>query len=187
MRARPGSAKWHWCRIPRRSRRAGIIFNNTLFDENAASHVAVGQSYTENIRDGSNRSQGRTGGTRCQQQPRPCRLDDRLGKPRCRWCTGRRHGRAADAQGRVGDLICVIRTASPAWAAVFPRLDCHPRIRSQAPAPASPLRPHGQAAPYRRGPERNRGAARTCRTASPEVSPRRRSAGAGTRRARVSA
>jgi aminopeptidase len=35
---------------------SGIIFNNTLFDENAASHVAVGQSYTENIRDGSKRS-----------------------------------------------------------------------------------------------------------------------------------
>jgi len=36
--------------------RSGIVFNNTLFDENAASHVAVGQSYTENIRDGGNRS-----------------------------------------------------------------------------------------------------------------------------------
>ena len=36
--------------------RSGIIFNNTLFDENAASHIAVGQSYTENIRDGSKRS-----------------------------------------------------------------------------------------------------------------------------------
>ena len=36
--------------------KSGIIFNNTLFDENAASHVAVGQSYTENIRDGSRRS-----------------------------------------------------------------------------------------------------------------------------------
>lgn len=35
---------------------SGIIFNNTLFDENAASHIAVGQSYTENIRDGSKRS-----------------------------------------------------------------------------------------------------------------------------------
>lgn len=35
---------------------SGIIFNNTLFDENAASHVAVGQSYTENIRGGSKRS-----------------------------------------------------------------------------------------------------------------------------------
>ena len=35
--------------------KSGIIFNNTLFDENAASHIAVGQSYTENIRDGSRR------------------------------------------------------------------------------------------------------------------------------------
>jgi aminopeptidase len=31
---------------------SGIVFNNTLFDENAASHVAVGQSYTETLRDG---------------------------------------------------------------------------------------------------------------------------------------
>ncbi len=36
--------------------KSGIIFNNTLYDENAASHIAVGQSYTENIRDGSKRS-----------------------------------------------------------------------------------------------------------------------------------
>ena len=36
--------------------KSGIIFNNTLFDENAASHVAVGQSYTENIRGGAKRS-----------------------------------------------------------------------------------------------------------------------------------
>ncbi|WP_373502118.1 aminopeptidase [Aestuariivirga sp.] len=36
--------------------KSGIIFNNTLFDENAASHIAVGQSYTENIRDASKRS-----------------------------------------------------------------------------------------------------------------------------------
>jgi aminopeptidase len=36
--------------------KSGIIFNNTLFDENAASHIAVGQSYSENIRNGSGRS-----------------------------------------------------------------------------------------------------------------------------------
>jgi aminopeptidase len=35
---------------------SGILFYNTLFDENAASHIAVGQSYTENIRDGAKRS-----------------------------------------------------------------------------------------------------------------------------------
>ncbi len=32
---------------------SGIVFNNTLFDENAASHIAVGQSYTETMAGGS--------------------------------------------------------------------------------------------------------------------------------------
>jgi aminopeptidase len=36
--------------------KSGIIFNNTLFDENAASHIAVGQSYSENIKNGGARS-----------------------------------------------------------------------------------------------------------------------------------
>ena len=31
---------------------SGIVFNNTLFDENAASHIAVGQSYTDTLKDG---------------------------------------------------------------------------------------------------------------------------------------
>jgi aminopeptidase len=29
--------------------KSGIVFNNTLFDENAASHIAVGQSYTDTM------------------------------------------------------------------------------------------------------------------------------------------
>lgn len=32
--------------------RSGILFYNTLFDENAASHIALGQAYTKCIRDG---------------------------------------------------------------------------------------------------------------------------------------
>ncbi len=31
---------------------SGILFYNTLFDENAASHIALGQAYTKCIRDG---------------------------------------------------------------------------------------------------------------------------------------
>jgi len=31
---------------------SGIIFSNTLFDENAASHIAMGQSYASTVRDG---------------------------------------------------------------------------------------------------------------------------------------
>ncbi|MBI2719688.1 MAG: aminopeptidase [Rhizobiales bacterium] len=30
---------------------SGIIFNETLFDENAASHIAVGQAYSQNLRN----------------------------------------------------------------------------------------------------------------------------------------
>ena len=31
---------------------SGIIFSNTLFDENAASHIAMGQAYASCVRDG---------------------------------------------------------------------------------------------------------------------------------------
>ena len=30
---------------------SGIVFNNTLYDENAASHIAVGQSYAMTMKD----------------------------------------------------------------------------------------------------------------------------------------
>ena len=33
--------------------KSGIVFNNTLFDENAASHVAVGQSYSDTMAHGA--------------------------------------------------------------------------------------------------------------------------------------
>ncbi len=36
--------------------RSGIVFNNTLFDENAASHIAVGQSYSDTMANGGNLS-----------------------------------------------------------------------------------------------------------------------------------
>ena len=31
---------------------SGLIFFNTLFDENAASHIALGQAYSSCVRDG---------------------------------------------------------------------------------------------------------------------------------------
>jgi len=45
-------AKWRW--VPHSSpiRSSGMIFLNTLFDENAASHIALGQSYCSCLRDG---------------------------------------------------------------------------------------------------------------------------------------
>jgi leucyl aminopeptidase (aminopeptidase T) len=47
MKARAASARWRWCRIPRRSRKSGLLFFNTLFDENAACHIALGQCYSK--------------------------------------------------------------------------------------------------------------------------------------------
>ena len=35
---------------------SGIVFNNTLFDENAASHIAVGQSYADTMANGGTMS-----------------------------------------------------------------------------------------------------------------------------------
>src|SRR4029077_15767792 len=32
---------------------SGILFFNTLYDENAASHIALGQAYSKCIRDGA--------------------------------------------------------------------------------------------------------------------------------------
>ncbi len=37
--------------------KSGVLFYNTLFDENAASHIALGQAYTKCIRDGDKLSQ----------------------------------------------------------------------------------------------------------------------------------
>lgn len=36
--------------------KSGIVFNNTLFDENAASHIAVGQSYSDTLAKGGTMS-----------------------------------------------------------------------------------------------------------------------------------
>src|SRR5262249_49470435 len=35
---------------------SGVLFLNTLFDENAASHIALGQAYSKCIRDGTSLS-----------------------------------------------------------------------------------------------------------------------------------
>ncbi len=43
-----------WCRIPRRSPASGLLFFNTLFDENAACHIALGQCYSKCFVGGAN-------------------------------------------------------------------------------------------------------------------------------------
>ena len=53
MTAPGGWAKWRSCPTHRRSRSSGLLFFNTLFDENAASHIALGQCYSTCFKDGA--------------------------------------------------------------------------------------------------------------------------------------
>ena len=71
---------------------SGLLFYNTLFDENAASHIALGQAYRG----------CRAGAAWGQHEPDPHRLDDRVGgggrgRAGRGWCC-----RTGDAAGGVG-------------------------------------------------------------------------------------
>ena len=71
----------------------GIVFRNTLFDENAASHIAWGAGLAWTV-DGIARRGAR--GRRAQRIPDAHRLHDRLARGRGRrGRAGRRHGAAA--------------------------------------------------------------------------------------------
>ena len=81
---------------------SGLLFYNTLFDENAASHIALGQCYSKCFRNGAHHGRRRDRGGRRQQELHPHRLDDRLGRDRRGRHRSGRDERAGDAQGRVG-------------------------------------------------------------------------------------
>ncbi len=82
---------------------SGLVFLNTLFDENAASHIALGQSYSSCLRDGDKLYARRTRRQGRQRQPDPRGLDDRLRRIRHRRHHRVRRRRAAHARRRVGD------------------------------------------------------------------------------------
>ena len=83
--------------------KSGLLFFNTLFDENAACHIALGQCYSKCFIDGAKLTPERDRGAGRQQQPHPHRLDDRLGQDRhrrrqrrrlaARRCSARANGR----------------------------------------------------------------------------------------------
>ena len=81
---------------------SGLLFFNTLFDENAASHIALGQSYRTCLEGGTDGVGGRTDGAGREYEPDPHRLDDRLGQGGHRRRGGGRDARAGDACGGVG-------------------------------------------------------------------------------------
>ena len=64
--------------------KSGLLFYNTLFDENAACHIALGQCYSKCFLDGGSADAGADRGAGRQQEPHPHRLDDRLRQDRHR-------------------------------------------------------------------------------------------------------
>jgi aminopeptidase len=61
---------------------SGVLFFNTLFDENAASHIALGQAYSKCfVRD--ELSAAELDAARREPQPDPCGLDDRFRRDGC--------------------------------------------------------------------------------------------------------
>ena len=81
---------------------SGLLFYNTLFDENAASHVALGSAYKFTLRGGEDDERRGVRAGRRQPQRDARRFHDRLGRARRRRRAAGRHGRAADAQRRLG-------------------------------------------------------------------------------------
>ena len=83
--------------------KSGLLFYNTLFDENAASHIALGQAYAKCFRTAP----------RCQRKTSPQRGANRS-LIHIDWMIGsnkvdidgiaRRQDRAIDARGRMGEV-----------------------------------------------------------------------------------
>ena len=82
---------------------SGRLFYNTLFDENAATHVALGAAYKFTLRGAESMDEDAFGRGRRQPQHHPRRLHDRLGRSRHRRRARERHQRAAHAPRRVVD------------------------------------------------------------------------------------
>ncbi len=83
---------------------SGLLYYNTLFDENAASHVALGNAYKFTLKGGNDMSDAEFEKCRRQSQRRPRRLHDWIGRARRRRCAAERHGGAADATRRMGEI-----------------------------------------------------------------------------------
>ena len=55
-KGRGGSAKWRSCPHSSPISQSGLLYYNTLFDENAASHVALGNAYKFTLKGGNDMS-----------------------------------------------------------------------------------------------------------------------------------
>ena len=89
----------------------GRLFYNTLFDENASSHAALGQAYTVCLNGAEAMSERQLADPGRQLQRDPRGLHDRLRAHGHRRRARRRLHRAGDARRRVGDPGAVIQVA----------------------------------------------------------------------------
>ena len=86
------------------------VFYDTLLDENAASHVALGNAYTFPVEDEADRE-------RDQRQRHPRRLHDRQQRDRRRRHHPRRRPRAGAPRRLLADLVAVLPTRHDCTAA----------------------------------------------------------------------
>ena len=89
----------------------GTVFYETLLDENAASHIALGNAYTFPVEDEADRE-------RVEQERHPRRLHDRLERGRRGRDHPRRRPRAGPPRRLVADLVRIV-PYDPAWPAEF--------------------------------------------------------------------
>ncbi len=83
---------------------SGVLFYNTLFDENAASHIAVGSAYKFTLANGETMDNETFETGRRQSKRRARRFDDRIGGARRRRRSEGRHDRTAHALRANGRL-----------------------------------------------------------------------------------
>ena len=82
----------------------GHLFFSTLFDENAASHLAIGSAYAFTLEGGEAMTRRGVRARRRQPERHARRLHDRVGRTGHRRRARRWHDRARDAGGGVGGL-----------------------------------------------------------------------------------
>ena len=81
---------------------SGVLFWNTLFDENAASHIALGQAYSTCLIGGEKMDAEQLAALGANCEPDPRGLDDRVGGDGCGWGGCGWDGEPLMRQGRVG-------------------------------------------------------------------------------------
>ena len=101
---------------------SGLLFFNTLFDENASSHIALGQAYSKCIRGGGAMSEDELAARGSNKSL--IHIDWMIGSDRVDvdGITAGRQVRAAHARRRMGNWVTKDSHFSSRW--IYDRRDC---------------------------------------------------------------